>query len=199
MKPLTNMETEIILKLFRDFTVDYNPSNIANELKRTRVGTFKALKALEKRGIVQGKKLGKAMFYTLNLRDDYAKKYVQVLLMEEARQRQRWLFEFEGLFNYVHIAVLFGSIIQNEKEANDIDLMIVLEQKDNSAINKIINEKNKILPKRIHIIKQTIQDIISNIKKRDKLVLNAFKYGIVLHGFEELVEVMKNVTSQEYG
>ena len=86
MTATTNLEKEIILKLTMDFSKDYNPSNIADELGVTRVGTFKALKELERKGLVKGKEFGKATFYRVDLNDDYARKNVELLLMEKSRQ-----------------------------------------------------------------------------------------------------------------
>lgn len=197
MTATTKVEKDVIIKLVKDFTTEYNPSNIAKELGVTRVGTFKALKELEKKGLVKGRNLGKARFYTVDLKDEYTRKNVEILLMEQARAYQRWVDEFKELFDYVKIAVLFGSIIKNKDKANDIDLLLVFDVKNNNKINSIIKEKNEILIKRIHPIKQTVEDLKNNIRIKDKVILNALKEGIILHGFEELLEVIKNVTSRE--
>lgn len=193
----SKIEKDAMIMLVKDFTSDYNPGNLANELGVTRVGTFKALKGLEKKGLVKGRNLGKARFYTVDLKDEYARKNVEILLMEQARDYQRWVGEFKELFKYVKIAVLFGSIIKNADKANDIDLLLVFDVKNNKKINSIIKEKNEILIKRVHPIKQTIDDLKGNIKKKDKVILNALKGGIILYGFDELLEVIKNVSSRE--
>ena len=86
MTATTFLEKNIVLKLFKNFKVDYNSSNIAEELDKTRVGTSKALKELEHEVIVNGKKLGKAVFYKLNLDDEYARKNVELLLIEESKK-----------------------------------------------------------------------------------------------------------------
>jgi hypothetical protein len=59
---------KIVLKIFKDFTVDYNPSSFAKVLNKTRVGTLKALISIDKDSIVKGRNLGKARFYKINLR-----------------------------------------------------------------------------------------------------------------------------------
>ena len=191
MTATTKVEKDIMIKLVKDFTIEYNPSNIAKELGVTRVGTFKALKKLEKKGLVKGRTLGKARFYTVDLEDEYTRKNVEILLMEQTRTYQRWVDEFRELFDYIRIAVLFGSVIKNEDKANDIDILLVFDAKDNKRINSIIKGKNEILTKKIHPIKQTMSDLKSNIKKKDKVILNALKEGIILHGLEELLKVIK--------
>ena len=195
MTATTAVEKDTVLKLFKDFTVEYNPSSIAKELKRTRAGTFKALNFLEKDVIVEGKNFGKARFYWINLEDEYARKNVEILLMEEAKEYQRWKDEFKELFNYVDIVILFGSIIKNENKAKDIDLLLIFNEKNNSQVNRIIKSKNEVLLKKIHPMKQTREDLKENIKKRDRILINAIKEGIVLHGYEEFVELIKDVKS----
>jgi len=180
MTATTKTEKGAIIKIVKDFTNEYNPSNLAKEIGVTRVGTFKALKELEKKGLVKGRNLGKARFYTVDLKDEYARKNVEILLMEQSRAYQRWIDEFRELSEYVKIIILFGSIVRNEDKANDIDVLLVYDEKNNNKVNSIIKEKNEMLIKRIHPVKQTKGDLISNIKKKDKVVLSAIRGGVIL-------------------
>ena len=197
MTAATPLEKKIVLKLFKDFTVDYNSSSIAKVLNKTRVGTFKALNSLEKYTIVKGRILGKARFYRINLEDEYARKNVETLLMEEAKSYTRWKDELNELFGLTHIVILFGSIIRNEEKANDIDLLLVFDKKNNNKVNQFIKEKNQLLIKKLHPIKQTRDDLRKNILKRDKVILDAIRSGIVLHGYGKIMGMIKNVTSKE--
>ena len=86
--------------------------------------------------------------------------------------------------------------MKEEEKAKDIDILIVLTQKENNKINKLIKERNLLLTKKIHPIKQTEEDLIKNLKKPDKVVLNAVKDGIVLHGYEKLIEVITDVQNR---
>jgi predicted nucleotidyltransferase len=196
MTVTTKMEKEIALKLFKDFTNHYNPASIAKAIGKSRVGTFKALKTLEKENITKGEKLGKATFYKLNLKDEYTRKNIELLLIEEARKKQRWLDEFKELFEFTEIAIIFGSITRNESKASDIDILLILKPENNKKVNRIIETKSKILPKRIHPIKQTKEDLAKNIRKKDKTIINALKEGIVLHGHEKLTTLIKNATDR---
>jgi predicted nucleotidyltransferase len=196
MTVTTPLEKEIVLKLFKDFSSDYNPSSIAKALGKSRVGTFKALNSLESDSIVKGKTLGKARFYKINLGDEYARKNVETLLMEEAKKYSRWKDELNELFKFIDVVILFGSVIRNEDKANDIDILIVFDKKNNSSINTFLNEKNQLLIKKLHPIKQTKEDIIKNIKKQDKVVVSAIKEGVVLRGYEKIIEMIRNVTGE---
>ena len=197
MTAATLLEKKIVLRLFKDFTMDYNSSSIAKVLDKTRVGAFKALNSLEKDTIVKGRKLGKAKFYKINLEDEYARKNVETLLMEEAKNYIRWKDELIQLFELTDIIILFGSIIRNEEKANDVDLLLVFNKKNNNKINDFIKEKNRLLIKKLHPIKQTRDDLRKNILKRDKVIIDAIKNGIVLHGHEKIIGMIKNVTSKE--
>ena len=197
MTATTPLEKKIVLKLFKDFTVDYNSSSIAKVLNKTRVGTFKALNSLEKDSIVKGRILGKARFYRINFEDEYAGRNVETLLMEEAKSYTRWKDELNELFRLTHIVILFGSIIRNEEKANDIDLLLVFDKKNNNKVNQFIKEKNQLLIKKLHPIKQTRDDLRKNILKRDKVILDAIRSGIVLHGYGKIMGMIKNVTSKE--
>ena len=197
MTATTQLEKEIVLRLFKDFTVDYNPSSIAEVVGKTRVGTFKALNSLEKDSIVKGKNLGRARFYKINFNDDYAMKNVETLLMEEAKNYARWKDELNPLFALTDIIILFGSIIRNEEKANDVDVLLVFNKKNNDKINRFIREKNDVLIKKLHLVKQTREDLRKNILKRDKVIINALRTGIVIHGYEKITEMIKSVAGRQ--
>lgn len=177
---------KILLILFKD-TNRYNASSISKPLGVTRIGAYKALKLLEMQGLVISERLGNALFYRLNLKDEYARKTIELLLMEEARNHARWLDEFSSLYSNSELIIIFGSIVKSEEKASDIDLLII--PKSNAKVNHLIDEKNKILTKKIHSLKQTETDLINNIKKADKVILSALKEGIVLHGAEKMVSI----------
>jgi predicted nucleotidyltransferase len=197
MTATTTLEKEIVLRLFKDFTADYNPSTISKEVQRTRVGAFKVLKALEADTIVKGKNFGKARFYSIDYNNQYALKNVETLLMEEAKPFQRWKDEFKELFKYVYVVVMFGSFARNPKVANDMDLLLVFDKKNSNKISEIIKEKNQMLIKKIHPVNQTTGDFKDNLKKKDKVIINAVKEGIVLHGYELYLEMVKDVASRK--
>tara|TARA_Y100000310_G_C20509442_1_gene728080 strand:- start:175 stop:768 length:594 start_codon:yes stop_codon:yes gene_type:complete len=195
MTSLTTKENEVLLMLFKDFTKDYNANSLSKIVGITPRGALKILKNLHKQNLLMCKKFGKAVFYKLNLEDYYTFRTIETLLIYEAREKvPRWLAEFKELFKDVEIAIIFGSIIRNPKQANDIDLLLVFTQKKMKQVKDFINEKNKILLKPIHSIMQSPNDIKKNLKKKDPVVLNALKRGYVLHGYDKLIEVVKNVT-----
>ena len=112
MVNIAQNDKEILLHLGKDIANYHHASSIAKEVKISRVGAYKALNRLSKSGLLNHRKLGKSLFYTLKLEDNFVKKTLELLLMEEARQKaRRWLAEFEELSKEAEILVLFGSIL----------------------------------------------------------------------------------------
>ncbi|MEK6824740.1 MAG: hypothetical protein AABY02_02690 [Nanoarchaeota archaeon] len=126
----TRKESDILLKLFKDFSKNYNSNSISKEVNISPRGALKILKKLEKDKILVGRKLGQATFYKLNLNDLYARRVMEVLLTKEARDKaQRWISEFKEVFSYADIVIIFGSMIKNPAHASDIDLLLVFKSR----------------------------------------------------------------------
>ena len=196
MNRLTKKESEILLSLFKNFTHNYNANSLSKKIGVTPRGALKMLKNLKSQNILTSREFGKAVFYKINFGDEYIIKLMSILLMEEAREKaSRWLSEFKELLECVDIAIIFGSIIRNPKTANDIDLLIVFKKERYSMIEKEINQRREISAKVMHVVKQTQDDLIKNLKKKDEVVLNIIKNSYVLQGYEKLVKIIENVTS----
>ena len=191
----TKKENEILLKLFKEFSKDYNANSISKVIKITPRGALKILKNLEKQGIIKSRKLGKAVFYKINFNDAYVCKIIETLLIAESREKAgRWLEEFKDIFKDTQIIIIFGSVIRNPKEANDVDILFVFEKDKYKYISRFVIEKNKILVKKIHNIPQTMDDLKDNLKN-NKAIQDAIGTGYVLYGHDKIVEVIKNVAS----
>ncbi|PIN81876.1 hypothetical protein COV11_00790 [Candidatus Woesearchaeota archaeon CG10_big_fil_rev_8_21_14_0_10_30_7] len=190
---LSEGEKKILLVLFKDFSTQYNARSISKQVNMTHEGAFKALKNLEKKGFVISKSFGKATMYKMKY-GPLTKKNLELLLLEESELNYaRWVDEVKN-FNESSILVLFGSVLES-KEYKDVDLLVVVSKERYDALIKKIDGKNKLLLKKIHPIIQTINDLKNNIIKKDPVIIDAIKNGIVLKGQEKFVEVLSNVTS----
>ncbi|MBI2548951.1 hypothetical protein HYW21_06385 [Candidatus Woesearchaeota archaeon] len=193
---LSDKEIEILLLLTKDLYTDYNANNITKKLDITPAGAFKAMKNLEKKGLITSKKMGKAVFYKINHEDYYAFRVVETLLIGEARQKaSRWISEFHDLYKHVEIALIFGSIMRTPQKANDIDLLVVLKEDNYDAMRQVIERRRRLVTKPIHLIKQTPTDLLKNLRTKDKVLQNALQYGYVLYGYEQLLKVIMDVAS----
>lgn len=196
MISLTEKEREALLILLKDFTAHYNANPLSKVLGISHVGCQKILKRLLKAEVITDERIGKAIIYEVRLEADYTTKLLSFLLADESNDKaKRWQEEFNPLFKRGRIVMLFGSILKNEKSARDIDMMLVIKKEDFKEIKKIIHEKQEVLPKKIHSIELTEQDLINNIKKKNPAIVDIIRNAIVLYGQDKYVEVMKNVRS----
>ncbi len=184
MKVKLTKEQEIIKLMFKDFLTEYNSRSISPKIGLTHSGAFRALKKLKEKEIVKSRQIGKAIIYSLNLENPLTLREIEIALTIESLKYRMWIEEFKKLEGKAKSVVLFGSILKNEKEARDIDLHVVADKKEYYEIKKIIEERNKILPKPIHLIFQTPNDFKSDIKRKHKVTIEIIKTGIVLFGHD---------------
>lgn len=195
MVSLTPKEKETLLILFKDFTTFYNANSISKILRISHVGAQKIFKRLLKENLLTSKKIGKSIIYKPKLNDDYVRKLIAFLLADEANDFKRWKEEFKALFKKDRIILMYGSAIKNYDTARDIDIIIVTKKEECKEVTNIIKEKQEVLPKKIHSIELTADDLLKNLKKKEDAILNIIKNAIVLYGQDNYVEIMKNVTS----
>lgn len=197
MRAITQNDMDVVLTIFKDVDSDYNANSLSKVIGVSSMGALKILKRLEAQGILKSKQMGQAVFYKVNLEDDYARSYVLFLLKKEASESvpriRRWVRELRGVAG-AEIGILFGSVLRKEK-FNDVDALMVLRKAQNRILDKSIRDLNKINVKKIHAVKQTRQDLVSNLGKKDRVVLEIIKRGIVLFGYEEIVEVVRDFRS----
>ncbi len=186
-----NKEQEIIKILFKDFLNSYNSRNISRLVGLSHAGAFKILKKLKEREIVKPKQIGKAIIYSINLDNPVAYREVEMALTIEAWNYKRWVEEFKVLEDKSDIVILFGSILINEKLANDIDILVVAKKNMFGEIIKIIKEKNEISNKKIHLILQSPADFKKDINSKNKAIIEIIKKGIVLFGQDNFRKSVK--------
>ncbi len=195
MISLTQKERETLLILFKDFSSFYNANSISKLLKISHVGAQKIFKRLLKEDLVISKRIGKSIIYKLNLEESYVKKLIAFLLADEANNFKRWKEEFKDLFKKNWIVMMFGSAVKNYAKANDIDIMIIMENEDIAVVNEVLKKKVGILPKKLHTIKLTHHDLLRNLKNKDKAMIDIVKNAVILYGQEIYVEIVKDVAS----
>jgi predicted nucleotidyltransferase len=186
-------ESKMLGFLTRHFTEKYSINQLAKRIKMTPKGAHKLLKKLEQEGIVIPLKLGNAVFYSLNLDSDLALKKAELSLFEEisspyARAQAK---DLERLRPCVLSAVLFGSVLENGEKAGDIDVLLVFEKKNYKTVQRELDKLQALKTKRIHAVLQMPQDLVSNLRKNDKVVLEILRTGKVLWGHDVIVNAIK--------
>jgi len=193
MVALTSAERECLLALFKDFTAFYNANSISKILNISHVGAQKLFKRLLKENLVISKRIGKSIVFRPNFEESYVSQLIAFLLADEANSFKRWKEEFKGVFKEGRIVMIYGSAIKDYAKAHDIDIMIIMEKTDVKEINGFINKKEEILPKKLHSIMMTEQDLLENLKKRNKAIIDIVKNAIVLYGQDKYVGLIKHV------
>ncbi|MBI4152624.1 hypothetical protein HY495_02840, partial [Candidatus Woesearchaeota archaeon] len=160
MKEITKAEMDIVLELVKSPEVDYNANSLAKVVGITAMGALKILKRLENESILKSKKIGKALIYRLNFENSYARRYVALIISRESLhanpQVKRWIEELRKIKN-ADIIVLFGSVLE-KSNPNDIDVLLITDQKRFPKLQLEIKELNEINIKKIHPMYQTYED-----------------------------------------
>lgn len=190
MNPLTK-EQEAVLLLFKGISAQHNSRSIGKAIGISHPGAFKIMKKLSGTGIVKGARIGNTVVYSFDFENPAAAKLIEFSLVMESLNYKRWIEEFKGLKDISLFVVLFGSILINEKAANDIDLLVVAEKKYFSKIQKVMAERNMVSIKKIHLLLQLPQDFEKDVKSRNKAMASIIKSGIVLYGYDKYREMVK--------
>ena len=190
MKDITTNEIKAVLTIVKSPEIMYNANSLSKVLGISSMGTLKILKRLETESILKSRQIGKSNVYKVKTENNYARNYVTFLLSKESASSsgfiKRWVNEIKKI-KHADIAILFGSVLR-KTNANDIDVLLVTDQRRFKKLKGEINKINEINIKKIHPIYQTRTDLVKNIRKRDRVVLDAIK-GIVAFGEEGFLGV----------
>jgi len=195
MRTGQDTEMKFVLILLKSPEKEYNANNIAGAIGISAVGVLKIARKLEKENILIKRKVGKANIYRVNLENDYARQYAKYLLKREAERASPyvrvWIRELRKIKNAQGV-ILFGSVLRKEKEARDIDALVIVNQENFQKVEKEIKEVNITNIKKIHTIYQTKEDLENHIKKKQEVVANALK-GIYVSGEDLFLEILQNL------
>ena len=187
----TEKQQEILKLIFKDFLTSYNSRNISKKVKISHAGAFKILKKLGKKELVNPKKIGRAIIYSINKENLLALKEVEIALITESQNYKRWIEEFKALKEKADFVILFGSILKKERDARDIDLLVIAKNENFKSIKKFASERQNFLSKKIHLILQTSEEFKQDVEKRNKMILEIIKTGNVLFGQDKFIEILK--------
>lgn len=193
MNNITNNEMLFVLSIFKSPELEYNANKMAKHIGISSMGALKIARRLEKENLIVSKEFGKAKFYRLNFDNEYTIQYIKFLLKRESEQAQPyikvWISEIKKIRS-ANAAILFGSILRKHQEAKDIDVILITDKKRFSKLEMEVEEINKMNLKRLHPIYQTKEDFIKNIKKGDKVLIDAIG-GIVVLGEDMIIELLQ--------
>ena len=188
--------TKILKILLKDLATKPTITSLAKETKMSRVGVWKILKKMEKDKLILLNPIGagKTSTYIINLNweNPIIEKTLALALTEDALRQQRWLSNFTELENNTDFLILFGSILNQPKEANDIDILVITNKKSFKVIEEIIIRIQKTQIKKIHAINFTPAEFREELEKPNKAFIDALKKGVILLGQEKFIKFIKN-------
>lgn len=197
MQSLTENEAKIVDFLIRNFRERNSINEIGRKIKISHTGAHKILRKLEKIKAVKPDRIGNAIYYKPNLDNELGLKLAEYVLAQNELipYSEVQADDLRPLREIASSCILFGSVLSKGKEARDIDVMLVVEEKDFKKLYKKLEEIKEMSPKKIHDVMQSREDIAKNIKKNDEVILDIIKNGRILWGSEIIVEAIKNGTS----
>jgi predicted nucleotidyltransferase len=201
MITLTNNEARVVNFLLRNFSHRYSINALARGLSLSPRGAYIIVNKLEQQSILEPESIGNALYYHPALDKEAGRKVAELVLSSSeflpyARVQAK---DLEQLKPYALSAVLFGSVLTKGEQAGDIDVLIVLREKDFRKVRRVLADIQGMKPKPISEMLQSREDLARNIRKRDAPLLDAIRTGQVLWGSEIFVEAIRNGTRGEQG
>lgn len=193
-----NRTTDRILIALAKRQFDENTvTGLAGALKITRQGLWKALRKLEKDKLIILKSvgIGRTGIITLKLNWDnsLAEKMLSVSLIKESLEYDRWTTNFKELEGKVIFLILFGSVLNNPKEARDIDIMAVVDNKNFKVVEETVIKIQRTMMKKIHFIDITDKEFFEELNKPNKAHIDAVRKGVVLFGHDNFIKFIKKL------
>lgn len=198
METKNQTSEKILVILLKEPFATHTVTSLANALDITRQGLWKTLNKLLVNKMIDIHQIGKtkksAITISLNWSNPLTEKTLALLLTREALKQERWRLNFAELEKHVSFLSLFGSILHSPKEANDIDILAVVEDKRKfGEIDKIVLKIQLAQTKKIHLIDLKKTEFANELKGQNKAYLEALKKGTVLYGQENFVQFIKKI------
>ena len=188
--------------LLKELYIEHTATNIGKALGITRQAVWKSLNKLSKEKLILLKSIAdtkkSAVRITLNFNNPITPKMLSLILSKELINYERWKFNFKELEPYVSFLILFGSILHSPKEADDIDVISVIDKKNNfKKIDEIISKIQRTQSKKIHLIDLTEDEFKKEIMNKNKAYLDALKKGIILFGDNNFIKFIGELRNYE--
>ena len=195
---ITNNEKKILKFLLAHFNSDYSINEIAKKCGLAPNGAYEILKKFEEKEILLPKKIANSKSYKINFNSKETNKLLELALIPDYRESKiKYRYsDLKPLENITNLCIIFGSYTTKKEKPNDIDVLFVIKKGDYKKYSEVLEKVKRILPLKLHDVIQTKEDLIKNIKKEEKLIIEAIFEGIVLWGHESLIEVIKNAVKK---
>lgn len=198
---LTRNEQELVTYLWRNYTEQLSINELAKRTSITPKGAYTILKKNEKLGLVTKKTIANAVIYRLNYQDKKTKDVVEYALKSEQPPNSYVAVlekDLQLLQKIADAAILFGSVLTKGLQANDLDVLVIINPKNLSALKAKIKEFESISPKKVHLVIQTKADMQKNLRKKDPVIMEVLQKGHILWGYDLLYQLIEieNIKNQ---
>ncbi len=191
---ITSNEKRVLRYLVVHFDRDQSINEIAKECSLSPNGAYKILLKFEKEGVLQEKKISNIKSFKVRGDTPKAKTILKLAFLDDftIRLEQRYN-DLRPLQEVTLACIAFGSYVTTKASPNDLDLVIVIEQKKFETYTEILKKVQLVTPIKIHDIIQTTGDLIKSLREDNKVIRQAFQYGKVLWGHDTVIEVLSRV------
>jgi len=190
---LTENEKKVLKFLLMKFGEEYSINEIARKCNLAPNGALKILKKFEGVGVLIPKKIANIKSYSLNFNNEKTKNFLELSLMTELKGRLKFRRDdLEPIKKIIIACIVFGSYINTKREPNDLDLLFIIDKPKFKEYKKKALEVFKTIPIKVHDVLQTKRDFRENIHKKNKVIINALKSGIIFWGHKEKIRLIEN-------
>lgn len=190
----TKVEIQLIKHIFKHYKEEYNARQLAKTLSLNHAHINKLCSGLVDKKLLLKKEMGNSTYYSFNYGDELAMKFIEYLISLELDEIPPWLkvlaYNLKKFNEHIILGCVFGSAITADTY-NDIDILIVYDQKKKPAVNNVKNEIRTagLVEKPIRYVEMTEKDLQKN--KDDAIFYSIMSENIVFHNPAKYVEVIK--------
>ena len=182
--------------IFTDYLTNYNSYNIKGKIGVSDVGSLKILRRLKEKNILTSEKMGNAIFYKTNLKNNYVVKLLELIFSDYSNLSsfiKGWIYDLHLFISKTKALFLFGSILKKGKNAGDADVCFILKNPDDyNKLQSQINDMNRKNRLKIHPLYLTKKEFERKLREKDRPLVEMVKNCVVVHGVELFVGVLKN-------
>ena len=192
----TKIEIQIAKYMFKHYKDRLNARQLARILSINHAHSNKHCNLLADKQLLIKESIGNSVYFSFNYGSKLAVKFMEYMLSLEEKDFPKSLVVLLHSLNkfkpYIELGLVFGSSINN-KEYNDIDVLLMYEKDVAKDINKVKEDirKSRLIEQPIRYIDITEKDVSSN--KEDNIFYSIFSDNLIFHNPEKYVEVLRNL------
>ncbi|MCX6750475.1 MAG: hypothetical protein NTZ83_03385 [Candidatus Pacearchaeota archaeon] len=175
------------------FGEDYSINYISRGCGLAPNGAMKILKKFESLGVLKLKKVANISSYKINFDNNKTKSILELSLIYEISGKLKFRMEdLKPLKDIAEICIIFGSYTDEKKQPNDLDIFFVIKE-DNFDKYKTLSRKiYQTIPIKVQDVLQTKEDLNKNIINKDKVIIEIFRKGVILWGYDKVINIIEN-------